>query len=59
MIGDRIDTDLAGAKELAITTVWYNPCNKRIEGDLRPDYEISDFSQIVEGMADGHIDHNA
>lgn len=53
MVGDRIDTDLVGAKKLGMTTIWYNPSNKPNEDDLRPDYEISDFSQIVEGMKEG------
>lgn len=52
MVGDRLDTDLAGAQELGINTIWYNPSEKSLSGIVSPDYIISDFNQLIwEGQA--------
>jgi FMN phosphatase YigB (HAD superfamily) len=52
MIGDRLDTDLWGAKQLGIGTIWYNPLQKKLAGDFAPDFEITDFRDIVAGSGE-------
>lgn len=53
MIGDRIDTDLWGAYQLGISTIWYNPRKKVLQGKFSPDHEITDFREILERVALG------
>ncbi len=45
LIGDSLSSDIAGAKNAKITSVWYNPENKPL-GKIKPDYEIKNLWEI-------------
>ena len=45
IIGDRLDSDIKGGINAGIKTIYLNRDN--INGDIRPDYEIKGFNEIV------------
>ena len=45
MIGDRIDKDVMGAKQIGMKTIWYNSENLESDG-CESDLEISDFGDL-------------
>ena len=47
MIGDDIDTDIAGARDYGIDQVYFNPDNNSIK-DIKPTYEVSSLIEIKE-----------
>jgi len=58
MVGDTLKTDIQGAKEIGIRTIWINRDNKQCDNpDLKPDYEIDSLLQLEEVIrhADGDI----
>lgn len=49
MVGDKLKTDILGAKEAGIKSVWLNRnLDEPDDRSLKPDYEISDLSQLYE-----------
>ena len=48
MIGDNIDKDLAPAKKLGLTTVWFNPKKSVLQFEKKSivDYQITEINQI-------------
>jgi len=46
MIGNSLRSDILGAKNAGIISVWINRKRKIIQGDVRPDYEIDNLEQI-------------
>jgi 2-haloacid dehalogenase len=46
MIGDRIDTDIEGARRAGIKGCWYNPERKEHLG-TKPDFEIHALEQLL------------
>ena len=46
MIGDSINTDIKGAKDYGISTVWINR-NKVKSDSIKPDYEITNLTGIL------------
>ncbi|MHA1112677.1 MAG: HAD family hydrolase [Promethearchaeota archaeon] len=49
MIGDNIDKDLAPAKKLGLTTVWFNPSGKPLPENKRKyvDHQINAINEIL------------
>ena len=45
-VGDRIETDIAGAKQSGLTSVWYNR-RGAVDPAIAPDLEVSDWSQFL------------
>ena len=45
MVGDSLTSDIKGGINAGIPTVWVNPAHKE-SGDIRPDYEIEDITQL-------------
>jgi len=46
-VGDRLDTDVAGAKAAGMTAVWFNVGDRR-EASPQPDLTIPDWSALLE-----------
>ncbi len=52
-IGDRLETDVKGAKECNMLTIWLNDSNSPKSKNIQPDYEIQniyDAVQIIKGI---------
>jgi len=47
IIGDSLSSDIQGGYNAGITTCWFNRLRKKIFGDIRPDYEITDLREII------------
>ena len=47
IIGDSLTSDIKGGKNAGIKTCMFNPRKKSITGDVIPDYEIADLSEII------------
>lgn len=44
VIGDDLEVDIKGAKNMKIDAIWFNP--NYMKGDFKPDYEISSLEEI-------------
>lgn len=47
MVGDNLNTDILGASNLGITTVWINRRQQKLQ-DIIPDYEIKELHEVLE-----------
>ena len=47
MIGDRLVSDIAGARNAGIDSVWYNPYGLENETDIEADYEIKELHELA------------
>ena len=47
IIGDSMSSDIKGGAAAGMKTCLFNMRNKKITGDLRPDYEIKRLSEII------------
>jgi HAD superfamily hydrolase (TIGR01509 family) len=45
-MGDRLDTDVAGARAAGMTAVWFNP-NGRPASDVEPDLVVADWIELT------------
>lgn len=48
VIGDSLTSDMKGAANAGVTSCWYNPNEKELEGDVRPDYTIKNLWELLE-----------
>ncbi len=46
MIGDSLKNDILGAKNISITSAWYNPLNKLNQTNILPDFQISNLLEL-------------
>lgn len=47
VIGDRIETDIEGARAFGVDSCWFNPADK-LAGSVQPTYEIAHLSELRE-----------
>lgn len=47
MVGDRLETDILGAREVGMATCWYNPAQVKNETAIKPDYEVTTLKDIL------------
>jgi putative hydrolase of the HAD superfamily len=47
-IGDGLETDIKGANDFNITSVWFNDMNKTNSLDITPNYEIEKIPEVLE-----------
>lgn len=45
-MGDSLSSDISGGINAGIKTCWYNPDGVKNNGEIKPDYEISDLHEI-------------
>lgn len=46
MVGDKLTTDIHGANQTGITSVWINRDNKQHDEEIVPDYEITSLEEL-------------
>ena len=46
MIGDNLEKDIQGAKNVVIQSIWYNPTKKENDTSIIPDFEISNLLEL-------------
>ena len=46
IVGDSLSSDISGGINAGIKTCWYNPDGVKNNGEIKPDYEISDLHEI-------------
>ncbi len=46
IVGDSLTSDILGGKNAGIATCWVNPSHHAPQGDVVPDYEIEDITQL-------------
>lgn len=46
MVGDKLTTDILGANNTGITSVWINRDNKKRDDEIIPDYEIASLHDL-------------
>ncbi|MHA2037841.1 MAG: HAD family hydrolase [Promethearchaeota archaeon] len=51
-IGDGLETDIKGANDMKINSVWINDRNSPNSSDILPDYEISQISEVIQIIRD-------
>ena len=51
MVGDTLKSDIKGAQDYGLTTIWINR-NKKDASEIKPDFEITDLSQIYNILND-------
>ena len=57
MVGDRLNTDIAGGKAAGLTTIMVlSGISTRVEavGDLQPDYIFADIGELAAALKDSH-----
>ena len=47
-VGDMLETDIKGANDIQMTSVWFNDANKMNPLGITPDYEIKEMFEIME-----------
>lgn len=47
MVGDSLVSDIAGAREADINSVWYNPYSLKNLSKINADYEIKELHELV------------
>ncbi len=45
-IGDSLSADIKAANEAKITSIWYNPLNKGVDGPVQPQYIAENYEEI-------------
>ena len=46
MVGDSLSSDIKGGINYNIDTCWYNPNRLENKTDLKPTYEVYDYSEL-------------
>lgn len=46
MVGDRLTSDILGGARAGIKTVWFNPANQPLKGEVEPDAVITQLAQL-------------
>ena len=46
MVGDSLTSDIKGARNAGLRSVWLNPSHKALTGDAAPDYEIDALEKL-------------
>jgi len=46
-IGDILETDIKGAKECNMHTIWFNDSFSQKSQQIKPDYEINEISEVI------------
>jgi FMN phosphatase YigB (HAD superfamily) len=46
VVGDTLETDIAGAKNIGIKAIWLNCNHKEVETAFKPDDIINDVTEL-------------
>jgi HAD superfamily hydrolase (TIGR01549 family) len=47
-VGDMLETDIKGAKNYGMNTIWFNDMNSPKPTEILPDYEIKQISEVIQ-----------
>lgn len=47
VVGDSLTADIKGGLDSGILTCWFNPYKMKNNTDIKPDFEIRDFSELL------------
>jgi YjjG family noncanonical pyrimidine nucleotidase len=47
LIGDGLSSDIKGAHDYGVDSIWYNPNNATNETGIKPTFEISDLHEVI------------
>ena len=47
-IGDKLETDIKGAKDNNMFTIWFNDSNSLGSENIQPDYEIHEIPEVIQ-----------
>lgn len=53
MVGNNLESDIAGARQVGLKAVWLNRNKENKQGDVKPDYEINvmnELEPVLEGL---------
>lgn len=48
MVGDTLASDILGGNNAGIDTCWFNPTKSKNQTQIRPTYEVSSMSRLIE-----------
>lgn len=48
MVGDTLASDVLGGNNAGIDTCWFNPTKSKNQTQIRPTYEVSSMSRLIE-----------
>ena len=59
-IGDSLSADIKAANDAEITSIWFNPAKKQLNGTAYPDYIVHNFHDVLKILqtADENISSN-
>lgn len=46
-IGDLLHTDVKGAKDNGMLSIWFNDMNQKMQSDIIPDFEVKNMREII------------
>ena len=46
MVGDSLTSDIRGGRNAGIRTCWFNPKDKPVRPDIRPDYTVRALEEL-------------
>ena len=47
MVGDKLESDVLGAKECGMRAVWFNPDRRPLDASVAPDVEIRSLAELL------------
>jgi 2-haloacid dehalogenase/putative hydrolase of the HAD superfamily len=47
-VGDSLSSDVRGAKNVGIKSIWVNRTNKKFKGNVQPDFKVPTLTDILE-----------
>lgn len=48
VVGDSLISDILGGNRAGIDTIWYNPNQRPLDGEARPTFTATDYSEILD-----------
>lgn len=54
IIGDSLTSDIRGGINSGIKTMWYNPHRLDNSTDIKPDFEVHSFEEVIETIYNLH-----
>lgn len=54
MIGNNLRTDIAGARDVGMTTIWLNRTHSLCDKDITPDLEVANLAELQRILAEHH-----
>ncbi len=55
IIGDSLESDIAGGAACGIDSIWYNPARRQNETSIRPTFEVADYQELYKVLTQGEL----